>query len=136
MQWQRGANFAAMGGLVMALWRSRTATSSRGSTPKGTASSGPLPAPASTSERVTAGRSRDTEPGAANAVLTFVDFLTDDPCGPVRSAELAEEAFRWAEAVSAAGERIVNLGFEDEGIGCYVIAGRLLERAGEFYGAE
>lgn len=51
---------------------------------------------------------------------------------PAASAASREEAFQWAEAISKAGEQLSGLGYEDEALGCYKIAGDLLARAGEF----
>jgi hypothetical protein len=51
-----------------------------------------------------------------------------------RSAAEVAEALAWAEALSAAGEAVCALGWEDEALGCYRVAGMLLERAGEFDG--
>lgn len=57
----------------------------------------------------------------------------DGPLTPAGSAARRAEALAWAEAISAAGERIEDdLGFEEEAICCYIVAGRLLERAGEY----
>lgn len=109
-----------------------TADRSHGSTPKGASTHGPLDSPGSTSARAPLGATAVKVPIAASVARSSVRATTGGRSRRAHSAALREEALSWAEALSAAGERICDLGLEDEGIACYEVAGDLLAVAGEF----
>jgi hypothetical protein len=114
---RRAASGGLQRGTMAGLWRGRSdpprgAAGSTSATTRAGSTGGPLP----TSARV--------------AAHSSTSALTEAPLPPARCAEQRAEALAWAEALSCAGEAICEVGFEDEALRCFVVAGCLLERAG------
>lgn len=110
----------------------RLAASAGSTPPAGSGTHGPLTATrGSTSATATAGNSSATDPSSAGAAArSYATMMADMPFPPAPSAELREQALAWAEAISATGEALLRLDFDEEALGCLEVAGALLERAG------